>query len=651
MTHAVATQNREQLFGLLGEAAEIEHDLMCCYLYAAFSLKDERDEGLLPHELEAIERWRRVILRVAIEEMTHLSLVANLLTATGGTPHFGRNNFPISAGYHPARLVLELTPFTPSTVDHFVFLERPEGVELPDGEGFAPWRYDRSARPTQYMPYPQDYDTVGELYRSVRQAFIDLGDRWGDAVLYSGEPGAQVGQALVGLPGLSIVTDRPSAMRALDTIVLQGEGAAECVGDSHYRLFCAIRDEYAQLRAARPGFEPARNVARNPVMRSPPVAQGKVWVVEPEAAELMDLANALYTASLRLLCQGFARAHDVDGKRLQVRAAVDLMHAFGVVATELTRYPAHPEMPGVMAGASFALLRSTEALPEGRGEWTFLAERARELADGCGRASRLGERIVRAEQVVRRVQRVLEERGSAGEGSTELDAGVTAAPRPRRALPVVHHPSAFVEEARTESAALRFETRRCIHARHCVLGEPDVFLANVEGPWLHPEAVSVEALVRVAERCPSGAITYERFDGGPPEAAPKVNTIHLRENGPLAIRASLAIEGEPTRYRATLCRCGRSQQKPFCDGSHIGTFAASAEPDSGDTTALSSRGGTLEVVPLTDGPLELHGNVEICAGTGRTVLRTGGVRLCRCGGSSSKPICDGTHARIGFRSA
>ena len=75
---------------LLGEGptryaapAEMEHGLMCEYLFAAFSLKERADEGLQPHQLEAIERWRKVILGVAAQEMLHLALTANMLTALG----------------------------------------------------------------------------------------------------------------------------------------------------------------------------------------------------------------------------------------------------------------------------------------------------------------------------------------------------------------------------------------------------------------------------------------------------------------------------------------------------------------------------------------------------------------------------------------
>lgn len=64
--------SREQLLHLLKEAAEIEHTLMCSYLHAAFSLK-RADEPGVSEALGELERWRRTIMDVAIEEMGHLA--------------------------------------------------------------------------------------------------------------------------------------------------------------------------------------------------------------------------------------------------------------------------------------------------------------------------------------------------------------------------------------------------------------------------------------------------------------------------------------------------------------------------------------------------------------------------------------------------
>src|SRR6185295_1734882 len=94
--------SREQLIHRLYEAAELEHNLMCTYLYAAFSLKSGTGEGLSAAEADATARWRSVILRVAIEEMGHLAAVWNITSALGASPRFGRANFPLDPGALPA---------------------------------------------------------------------------------------------------------------------------------------------------------------------------------------------------------------------------------------------------------------------------------------------------------------------------------------------------------------------------------------------------------------------------------------------------------------------------------------------------------------------------------------------------------------------
>jgi CDGSH-type Zn-finger protein len=179
-----------------------------------------------------------------------------------------------------------------------------------------------------------------------------------------------------------------------------------------------------------------------------------------------------------------------------------------------------------------------------------------------------------------------------------------------------------------------------------------VFLANVQGPWIHPDAMPVERLVEVAHACPSGAINYRRLDGGPEESAPPVNLASVREGGPYAFRARLQIDGVAAGFRATLCRCGASRHKPYCDGSHheIG-FSATGEPPGAEAEMLAARDGVLAIDPQTNGPLRVRGNLEITTGTGRVVARVTSTYLCRCGGSANKPFCDGSHAKIGFTSS
>lgn len=206
-----------------------------------------------------------------------------------------------------------------------------------------------------------------------------------------------------------------------------------------------------------------------------------------------------------------------------------------------------------------------------------------------------------------------------------------------------------IEEVAGAEVTIRFEATRCIHSRGCVLGRPDVFVPNVAGEWIHPDAATVDEVAELAHNCPSGAITYIRRDGRT-ESPPIVNTVRVRENGPLAFNAPLAIAGQEPALRATLCRCGQSAKKPFCDGSHTAAgFTATGEPPTVPTDPLASRDGVLTINAAENGPLLVTGNLEVVSGTGRTMKRCVKAALCRCGGSANKPYCDGTHKTNGFR--
>ena len=82
---------------------QLEHMIMCQYLFAEFSLKDGVADGLTPEQAEAVDRWRKTLQGIAIEEMLHIALVANLMTAIGAAPTFGRPNFPQRSGLLPGR--------------------------------------------------------------------------------------------------------------------------------------------------------------------------------------------------------------------------------------------------------------------------------------------------------------------------------------------------------------------------------------------------------------------------------------------------------------------------------------------------------------------------------------------------------------------
>lgn len=497
------------------------------------------------------------------------------------------------------------------------------------------------------MPSAQDFATVGHLYQSVKLGLRDLSQRLGERQLFVGQPELQVGPDIVSLPGLCAVTDLASACRAIETIVEQGEGSQADTADSHFRRFISIRAAHERLLAERPDFRAAHPAAHNPVMRRPPDPTGKVWVQFDRPRAVLDLGNSIYNHMLRCLSQGFGETRP-DHKRELINAGVDLMFALDPLAKELARSKANDD-DHCNAGLSFATLRSYPVVDPGVARLN-LRERLAELSADSPRL----EPTPRMDAALHALATTLARLGG---DEASAAASLFAVPPPPGAAPVESDdspPAAPLEAEVVEGQDLTlvFDARRCIHARFCVTGAPQTFMANTPGAWLHPDRTPVARLVEVAHACPSGAVSYRRKDGQPDEAAPEVNLLHVRENGPYAARAPLLIAGHPEGWRATLCRCGASANKPFCDGSHRTiTFAASGEPETRSLDALSARDGPLRIDPQRNGPLEVSGNLEICSGTGRVVQRITRARLCRCGHSNSKPFCDGSHRAAGFKAA
>jgi CDGSH-type Zn-finger protein/uncharacterized Fe-S cluster protein YjdI len=238
-----------------------------------------------------------------------------------------------------------------------------------------------------------------------------------------------------------------------------------------------------------------------------------------------------------------------------------------------------------------------------------------------------------------------------------------------------------VHEYEGEEVAVRYDANRCVHVRACVEGLASVFDAD-RRPWVDPDAADADAVAAVVERCPTGALQYERHDGEPGEAVPHRNVVTVVENGPVYLRGDLDLrtpDGESVLRdtRVACCRCGHSGNRPACDGSHERTFEAAGVAPASAGGAVDAGGesgteagdgvapdvevradadptggdadGRLVVTLRRDGPLHLEGAF--------TLRRAGGTErltetaLCRCGHSPAGPFCDGTHERVGFTTA
>ncbi|NNJ96150.1 MAG: hypothetical protein HKP12_03240 [Gammaproteobacteria bacterium] len=199
---------------------------------------------------------------------------------------------------------------------------------------------------------------------------------------------------------------------------------------------------------------------------------------------------------------------------------------------------------------------------------------------------------------------------------------------------------------------VNWDSRLCIHIGECGYSAGDLFVGGRD-PWCQPDLDSDENVKEIVKRCPSGALTYVDKNSDDNEQAADCNTVQIVYNGPLCIQGELHIENAPedmpsVNYRAALCRCGQSANKPFCDNSHLKAgfedFGAVGEKGDG----FEQEGGNLTIKTVANGPLLLSGNFAIIASSGRTAWQGKQAALCRCGHSKNKPFCDGSHKDAGF---
>ncbi len=202
-----------------------------------------------------------------------------------------------------------------------------------------------------------------------------------------------------------------------------------------------------------------------------------------------------------------------------------------------------------------------------------------------------------------------------------------------------------------EKLDVTWDKRLCIHVAECGRADNDMFVGGRD-PWCDPDTVDEEVAADVVRRCPTGALHYTPKNGAG-EHPDERNTVLVANNGPLYVRGELNIDGAAddmpgVKFRAALCRCGLSKNKPFCDNSHEGEFVDHGAVGKSSSEPLDDTGGPLAVKRAQNGPLLLDGNVTIMAATGRVAWQGKNCALCRCGQSKNKPFCDGSHRKAGF---
>jgi hypothetical protein len=419
-------ESREELVYLLGEACEIEHGLMCEYLYAQFSLKRTAGEGLTPEQLARVQSWEATLIDVIKQEMLHLALATNILTAIGAAPHFERPNLPILSRWYPPGVQIALLPFGERALRHFMYLERPEGMTLADAEGFAarPGIQPVTSIDRPVAAVPEPWQTVGHLYRGIEAGLARLCDRYGEDAVFIGPLGAQAVTSTFEWKELAAVTDLASASRAIELIVEQGEGARGDWVKSHFGRFVGILEDFLAVQEADPGFNPARPV-EPAYVRLPPDVESGALIEEPLTARVADLCNGLYEVMLQVLSRYYVHHGETPAElETLARTAKHLMNwVMRPLGSVLTTLPIGRSHPDHTAGPAFEIVRPAYfVLPHRESAWKIITERLDVLIETCTALvqqpglSTLGDLATKLRSMAGDVRKHLDESASADSG-------------------------------------------------------------------------------------------------------------------------------------------------------------------------------------------------------------------------------------------
>ncbi|MEQ9308190.1 MAG: CDGSH iron-sulfur domain-containing protein [Balneolaceae bacterium] len=209
---------------------------------------------------------------------------------------------------------------------------------------------------------------------------------------------------------------------------------------------------------------------------------------------------------------------------------------------------------------------------------------------------------------------------------------------------------------KNKDVEVTWDKKRCIHAKECVHGLPNVFDIS-KNPWIDPDnTTNLKDLKKVIEACPTGALHYNFTNNENSESPDNTNTLLIATDGPLYARGDIHIVDMEDHLimqdtRVAFCRCGASSNKPFCDNSHIEeNFKAGTafNPERLELEPSSETGGKLTAKLVPNGPVVVEGNYTLNGGDKKTKTKKK-MSFCRCGASSNKPFCDGSHRDIDFK--
>jgi CDGSH-type Zn-finger protein/uncharacterized Fe-S cluster protein YjdI len=564
---------------------ELEHATLPPYLCALYSIEEGSNQ-------EAAE----VIHSVFMEEMLHLTLAANILNAVGGSPQIDVPGFiaayPTYLPHSNEAFQVPLLKFSKEALEVFLQIERPAGH---DG-----------------LPEDDDFETIGQFYEAIEEGLQRLSGELGEETVFCGDPARQVTDELYygGSGRIIEVRDLASALAALEEIVEQGEGLQhQEVWDGDRDMFHPEREEVAhyfrfdELRVGRrylkgdtPQSGPtgeAFEVDWDAVHDMRPNPRSSDYPEGSEVRARMEEFNRSYSGVLHLLHETF------NGSPRLLAVATGEMYALKQQATLLMQLPSGDGE--TTAGPSF--------------EYVPPSERHRGL-DSARRIAVVpnGPYLVYGNIPLVRKRKVVDEEDYS----------------------LAWEKTAVLETEETYALC------RCGHSG----SKPFCDGTHARIEWDGAEAADTRASVE-RQRILEGSLTAG------PETSPAGTGIVVKRDGYLCMHAAFCIARKariPALMEGVADSDVRAQIIGMVERCPSGSYlyalqheGPDVEPDYPVQVAVTEEEGELA------GPLWVTGEIPVARSDGQPFETRNRMTLCRCGQSSEKPLCDGTHRKIAFR--
>lgn len=567
-------RNIDSLRKHLQWAVQIEHTTFPPYLCALYSIKDG-------HNHEAAE----ILNSIFMEEMLHMTLAANILNAIGGNPQIDKPDFiatyPSYLPHSDRSFQVSLGKFCKPVIETMIKFEKPEAVGAPAED--------------------DNYETFGQFYDAIEKGLIHLSKELGPDKLFCGDPSRQIMDERFSYAGsgrIIAVTDLNSALEALEEIIDQGEGLDHgSIWDGDKNMFHHERNEvghYFRLNQIIQGhyYQQGDTPQTGPTgknfnvdwdavynMKSNPRSQDYALGSDVEIA--MKKFNIAYSQMLGTMQQAF------NGEPEKLYTSIGSMMELKNLAIDIMKLPSGDGQ--TCAGPSFDYIAPENRTASNTSQVSITINKDGPYRIQGGITLNKKEAVYSEfdEPLTWHKMQVIQTSPNyalcrCGKSNNKpfcdgahvrnnFDGTETADTRPTIERQKVIEGSNFAET----KLRVNSDSHLCSHAAFCFnrFGNLNQMMPSSDDVRIQNQVIAM------VERCPSGALTYEiNADSDTSNDYKKIEpdlpmAIAVIKDGPLWVTGNIRInraDGEPmeTRNRVTLCRCGHSTNKPFCDGTH-----------------------------------------------------------------------------------